>query len=74
MFERTHSQITFGGQTDKAGSFTSGNIEKFVMSDNFMFPRVKSWEYEKIITTDGVALLKPERRLDAVLIHLMRFK
>lgn len=74
MFERTHSLVTFGGQTDKAGSFTNNNIAKFVLSDNFVYPRVKSWEYEQIITMDGVALLKPERRLDAVLIHLMRFK
>lgn len=67
-FERTHSLITYGGQTDKAGSFTSNNIRRFVLSDNFVYPRIKKDERKSIIDDKGAAMLKPERRLDAVLI------
>lgn len=67
-FERTHSLITYGGQTDKAGSFTNNNIRPFVVSDNFVCPRIKKDERQEIISDQGAAMLKPERRLDAVLI------
>ncbi|TGY68179.1 HindVP family restriction endonuclease [Enterorhabdus sp. NM05_H27] len=69
-FERTHSLITFGGQTDKAGSFTGNNILPFVESQNFLYPRIKESERCRIISDEGAAMLKPERRLDAVLISL----
>lgn len=68
-FERTHSLVTFGGQTDKAGSFTSDGIRPFIVCENFIHPRIKADEAGRIISPEGVALLKPERRLDAVLIH-----
>lgn len=69
-FERTHSQITFDGQTDKAGAFTNNSIAPFVLSDNFIFPRVTADERAGIITDQGVAFLKPERRLDAMLLYV----
>ena len=69
-FERTHSLVAFGGQSDKAGSFTSNSIRPFVISENFIHPRVMSEEYSRVIMPEGVAMLKPERRLDAVLMSL----
>lgn len=74
MFNRTHSLITFGGQTDKAGSFTNDNIARFVLSENFIYPRVSASEHSKIISPEGVAFLRPERRLDAVLYYTMTLK
>lgn len=68
-FERTHSLITFGGQTDKAGSFTSGGIRSFIKCENFIHPRIRASETSEILLPQGAELLKPERRLDAVLIH-----
>lgn len=68
-FERTHSLITFGGQTDKAGSFTNENIGKFVLCHNFVHPRVPADEHSNIITREGITYLRPERRLDAVLYY-----
>lgn len=68
-FERTHSLVTFGGQTDKAGSFTSGGIRPFIKSKHFIHPRISVNETNEILLPEGAALLKPERRLDAVLIH-----
>lgn len=67
QFERTHSLVTFGTQTDKAGSFTDARILKFVSSNNFMHPRIGKDERSNIINDEALALLKPERRLDAVL-------
>lgn len=71
MFERTRSQITFSGQTDKAGSFTNANISKFVLTDDFVYPRISADEWEDVIDETGVRMLKPERRLDAVLTHIV---
>ena len=68
-FERTHSLVTFGGQTDKAGSFTSSGIRPFIKSNSFVHPRIAANETNEILLPEGAALLKPERRLDAVLIH-----
>lgn len=67
QFERTHSLVTFGAQTDKAGSFTDKRILSFVASDNFIHPRVHKNERSNIINDEALALLKPERRLDSVL-------
>lgn len=69
-FERTHGLITFDAQTDKAGSFTGNNSLKFVKCQDFIHPRVSATEYENIIKLGGVGKLKPERRLDAVLIKM----
>lgn len=69
-FERTHSLITFGGQTDKAGSFTNNGIRPFVKSQNFVHPRVPASCATDIISPDGISMLKPERRLDGALTSL----
>lgn len=66
-FEKTHSDITFGAQTDKAASFAGPKMLKFIGGDTFMHPRIRSSEYTKIIEPHAVDYLKPERRLDAVL-------
>lgn len=66
-FEKTHSDITFGTQSDKAASFTGPKMLRFIGGETFMHPRVKSEDYTKIIAPHAVDYLKPERRLDAVL-------
>lgn len=74
MFGRTHSLVTFDGQTDKAGSFTNDNIAPFVLSENFIYPRIPADEHTNIITEDGIEFLRPERRLDAVLYYSTMLK
>ena len=68
MFEKTHSEIVYGGQTDKAGSFTNQSIAPFVRTNNFVHPRIERDEREKIISNEGLELLMPERRLDTTLV------
>lgn len=63
-FDRTHSLITYGGQTDKAGAFSGNSIMDVISCENFIHPRVSKNEYMNIIADDGIALLSPERRLD----------
>lgn len=63
-FENTHSLVTYGGQTDKAGAFSGSSVLSLIGCENFYHPRVHCDEYRNIITPDGVALLSPERRLD----------
>lgn len=63
-FERTHSQITYGGQTDKAGAFSGSAVMDLLRCANFDHPRIAAEEYENIILPEGIALLSPERRLD----------
>lgn len=67
-FERTHSAITYGGQTDKAGAFSGNRLHPYLFCDEFVHPRVADRSYRDIIAAEGVALLKPERRLDAALV------
>lgn len=66
-FEKTHSSVTFGGQTDKAGAFTGNVSLAMVKCEDFIHPRVARSEISRIITPEGVAFLSPERRLDGVL-------
>ncbi len=63
-FERTHSDITYGGQTDKAGAFSGNSVMSLIGCQNFYHPRVHKDEYKKIISPEGIELLSPERRLD----------
>lgn len=63
-FERTHSDVTYGGQTDKAGAFSGNSVLKFIGCDEFYHPRVAKEEYQSIISPGGISLLSPERRLD----------
>lgn len=63
-FERTHSDITYGGQSDKAGAFSGNSVMSLIGCQNFYHPRVKKDEYKKIISPEGIEMLSPERRLD----------
>lgn len=63
-FERTHSDISYGGQTDKAGAFSGNSVMKFIGCKEFYHPRVSKEAYQNIISPEGIALLSPERRLD----------
>lgn len=64
-FDRTHSLITYGGQSDKAGAFSGNSVMELISCRNFLHPRVVSNAYSAIITKDGIEMLSPERRLDA---------
>lgn len=66
-FEKTHSDITFGTQSDKAASFAGPKILRFMGGQTFEHPRVPGVDYRKIIAPKAVDYLKPERRLDNVL-------
>lgn len=66
-FAKTHSDITFGAQTDKAASFTGPHIMMFMDGDTFRHPRVPGGDYKKIIDPAAIDFLMPERRLDGVL-------
>lgn len=63
-FEKTHGQITYGGQTDKAGAFSGSAVMDLLRCNHFDHPRIAAEEYESIISPEGIALLSPERRLD----------
>lgn len=63
-FERTHSDITYGGQSDKAGAFSGSSVMSLIGCQNFYHPRVHKDEYKNIISPEGIEMLSPERRLD----------
>ena len=67
-FSNTHRDITYGGQTDKAGSFSGQRTLKFTNFRPFFHPRVPAAAYKEIISDEGIAMLKPERRLDAAIL------
>lgn len=64
-FEQTHSEITYGGQSDKAGSFSDNSVMPLIGCQHFYHPRVSKDHYKKIISPKGIEMLSPERRLDA---------
>lgn len=63
-FDITHSLITYGGQSDKAGAFSGNSVLEIIGCDNFVHPRVADDVYTKIISKEGIEMLSPERRLD----------
>lgn len=67
-FGNTHSKITYGAQTDKAGSFSGEQVLEFIGCEEFVHPRVSDRQYSEIVSNEGIVLLKPERRLDAALV------
>lgn len=67
-FSNTHRDLAYGGQTDKAGSFAGQRTLKFMDFNAFYHPRIAASEYKNIVLPEGVAMLKPERRLDASII------
>lgn len=73
-FGKHHSRITYGTQTDKAGAFAGSVPLKFLRSEEFFKPRITRNKLERIVSPQALALLMPERRLDAVLVtqHLMK--
>ncbi len=75
-FEGAHSKITYGSQSDKAGSFTRNSIHKFVKGQEFFYPRIKDSEVYGIVKEEFLEELSPERRLDQALVlqHLLNIK
>ncbi|UEA45463.1 HindVP family restriction endonuclease [Collinsella stercoris] len=67
-FEKTRSEITYGAQTDKAGSFSGESLSPFLQGNTFLHPRIPDVDYSKIVDPSGIDLLKPERRLDGALV------
>lgn len=63
-FDKAHRDITYGGQTDKAGAFSGNSVLPFMGCRNFYHPRIHYEEYMNIIMPEGIAFLSPERRLD----------
>lgn len=66
-FSRTHEKLTYGTQSDKAGSFTNDLTRDFMMSPEFIHPRVTREEATKIVSPSALSELMPERRLDQAL-------
>ncbi|MGP9722925.1 HindVP family restriction endonuclease [Corynebacterium sp. AOP40-9SA-29] len=65
-FNRVKEDTGYGKQTDKAGSFTTG-ARDIMMSDEYLYPRVKADEIDEILSAEASEYLLPERRLDASL-------
>lgn len=65
-FPRVQNDESYGRQSDKAASFTN-DARDFMMSDEYLYPRVTSAEIDEILRPEGRGFLLPERRLDASL-------
>ena len=66
-FSIVHSQITYGAQTDKAGSFSGTASLKHLASPEFFEPRVTRTELGEVLSPSSTQHLLPERRLDAAI-------
>lgn len=66
-FNQAHSEITFGTQTDKAGSFAGKSTSKFMECERFIHPLISRADIPRMLPPECVQCLKPERRLDAAL-------
>lgn len=66
-FGRIHSEITFGAQSDKAGSFSGEASLKHLRSKEFFEPRVTRSELAELLSPSSAQFLMPERRLDAAI-------
>ena len=64
-FAKAHGELTYGGQTDKAGAFSGNSVMELVGCRNFYHPRVGKEAYREVVRPEGIALLSPERRLDS---------
>lgn len=73
-FERAHSAITFGGQTDKAGAFTGAVSLEMVRCPYFIHPRIGRDRYLEVVKPEGIRYLSPERRLDGVLVSQFEYQ
>ncbi|WP_187977154.1 HindVP family restriction endonuclease [Mycetocola sp. JXN-3] len=66
-FGSIHSEITFGVQSDKAGSFSGEASLKHLRSPEFLTPRVTRSELGEVLSPSSAQFLMPERRLDAAI-------
>lgn len=66
-FGTVHSQITYGVQSDKAGSFSGTASLKHLASPEFLEPRVTRTELGEVLSPMSAQYLLPERRLDAAI-------
>lgn len=66
-FGSVHSQITYGAQSDKAGSFSGTASLKHLASPEFFKPRVTRTELSEVLSPSSTQHLLPERRLDAAI-------
>lgn len=66
-FSRTHEKLTYGTQSDKAGSFTNDLTRDFMGSPQFIYPRVSRAEATRVVSPSALTELMPERRLDQAL-------
>lgn len=66
-FSIVHSQITYGVQSDKAGSFSGTASLKHLASPEFLEPRVTRTELGEVLSPSSTQHLLPERRLDAAI-------
>jgi type-2 restriction enzyme hgiDI len=66
-FGSVHSQITYGAQSDKAGSFSGTASLKHLASPEFFEPRVTRTELSEVLSPSSTQHLLPERRLDAAI-------
>lgn len=66
-FGGIHSQITYGVQSDKAGSFSGNASLKHLASEEFYKPRITRSELGEVLSPESARHLMPERRLDAAI-------
>lgn len=69
-FDKTHRDITFHAQTDKAGAFSGDAPYAFMKGERFFRPLITKASIVDMISDACIAMMKPERRLDATLMHL----
>lgn len=70
-FDKTHREITFHAQTDKAGAFSGDAPYAFMKGERFFRPLIAKSSIIDMISNACIAMMKPERRLDATLTHLV---
>lgn len=68
-FDRAHSEITFGTQTDKAGAFAGNSTYQFLSGERLSRPLIPRSDLPRLIPNEAIALFMPERRLDATLFY-----
>lgn len=68
-FNKSHSDITFDPQSDKAGAFTGSRTYRFLSGPRFIRPLITRSDLPEIIPEEAVSLFMPERRLDATLYY-----
>ncbi|MCZ7861078.1 HindVP family restriction endonuclease [Agrobacterium salinitolerans] len=67
-YETIFRDIAFEAQTDKELAISGSKLRRYIKSPCITERRVSSTDIAHIIPNKGIALLKPERRLDQVLV------